>query len=96
MNLAARGTHNVLDADSTHQQCISNERAMTAPRHRFGAHQDDLFLVRVADQFLEALRKLRRLHIIRITPKGSVPPAPVERITFRMAQSTQSRLMNVA
>src|ERR1035437_633426 len=96
MNLTASCTHDVLGADSTNQQGIGDERAMTAPRHRFSAHQDDSVLVRQADQFFEALRKLGRLHVIGIPSKGSIAPAYVERIALRMTQPAKSRHVNIS
>jgi hypothetical protein len=86
MNLAASWIHAVLGADSTNQQGIGDERAMTAPKHRFGAHQYDSLLVRQLDQFVDALLKFRRLHVIRITSKGSIAPAQVELIAPSMTQ----------
>ena len=78
------------------QQGICDERTMTAPRHRFSAHQDDSVLVHQVDHFFEALRKLGRLHIIRITSKGSIPPAHVVRIALRMTKAAKSRHVNVS
>ena len=89
-------THDVLGADSANQQGIGDERTMTATRHRFGAHQDDPFLVRQLDQFVEALLEFRRLHVIRIASKGSVAPAQVDRVAPSMAQPAQSRQVNVS
>jgi threonine dehydrogenase-like Zn-dependent dehydrogenase len=96
MNLAASWTHDVLDADSANQQGIGDERTMTAPRHRFSTHQDDSALVRQADQFFEALRKLGRLHVIGVTSKGGISPAHVVRIALRMTQAAESRQVNVS
>ena len=96
MNLAPRRTHDVFRVNSTNQQGICDEQTMTASRNRFGAHQHDLPLVRELDRFVEALRKLGRLHVIRITSKGGVPPAHVERIVFRMTQPAESRQVNVS
>src|SRR5512147_2359144 len=69
---------------------------MTAPRHRFGAHQYDPLPVRQLDQFVEALLEFRRLHVIRKTPKGSIAPGWVKRIALRMTQAAQSRYVNVS
>jgi len=96
MNLAASWTHDILGADSANQQGIGDERAMTAPWHRFGAHQCDPVLVRQPDQFFEALLKFWCLHVIRVTPKGGISPAHIERIALRMTQAAQSRQVNVA
>ena len=95
MNLAASSTHDVLGADSTNQQGISDERTMTAPRHRFGAHQDDSLLVRQLHQLVEALRKLGRLHVVGITSKGGISPARVGRIALSMTQAAESRRVNI-
>ena len=96
MNLAASWTHDVLGADSTNQQGIGDERAMTAPWHRFGAHDCDPFLLSQPDQFFEALFKFWRLHVIRVTPKGGISPTHIERIALPMTQAAQSRQVNVA
>src|ERR1035438_4535687 len=64
MNLAASWTHDVLCANSPNQQRIGNERAMATPRHRFGTHDCDPFLLGQPNQFFEVLRKLGRLHEI--------------------------------
>src|ERR1035437_1655800 len=96
MNLAASGAHDVLGADSTNQQGVGNEGAMTTPRHRFSAHQCNSLLHRQLEQFLEALLKFRRLHVIRKTPKGGISPAHVDRIGMSMTQPAQSRQVDVS
>ena len=96
MNLAASWTHDILSADSTNQQGIGNERAMTPPGHRLGAHDCDPFLLSQPDQFFEVLLKFWRLHVIRITPKGGISPAHIERIALPMTQAAQSGQVNVA
>src|ERR1035438_2579537 len=77
MNLAAGWTHDVLGANSPNQQCIGDERTVTPPRHRFGAHQCNLLLVCQSDQFIKAQLKLRRLHVICVTSKRSISPTHV-------------------
>lgn len=62
---------------------------MTPPRHRFGAHYDDLILVRQLDQLFEGLVKLRRLHVICIAAKRGVLPAGVEGIACRVTQTAE-------
>jgi len=96
MNLTVRRTHDMLGVDSTNQQCICDERTMTAPRHCFSAHQDDSLLVRQADQFFEALRKFGRLHVIGITSKRGISPTPVGRIAFRVTQPAECRQVHVS
>jgi len=63
---------------------------MTTPRHCFCTHDCDPLFVRERKQLIEAFRELRRLHVIRITPKGSVAPTCIWRIRFRMAQASES------
>ena len=84
MNLAASWAHDVLRADSTNQQGIGDERAMTSPGHCFSAHDDNPILLRQPDQFLQALLKFGRLHVVRVTPKGGISPPHIERIALRM------------
>ena len=96
MNLATSWTHDVLGADSTNQQGIGDERTMTAPRHRFSAHQHDSGLSRQLDQFFEALLKFRRLHVICIPSKGGISPACIDRIAPSMTQPAESRQVNVS
>jgi len=45
VNLTASRTHDVLGANIANGQGICDERAMTAPWHRFGAHQCNPALV---------------------------------------------------
>ena len=52
--------------------------------------------VHQAEHFFEARCKLRRLHVIGITPKRSVSPAGVERVAFRMAQAAESRHVDIS
>ena len=96
MNLAASWTHDFLHADSMNQQGICDKRTMTAPWNRFGTHQCDPVLVRQLDQFFEAPLKFRRLHIIRITSKGGISPAQVERIAMSMTQPAEAWDVNVS
>ena len=54
------------------------------------AYINAIGLVGQLDQFFEALRKFRGLHVIRITSKGCISRAQVERIAFGMTQPAQS------
>ena len=89
-------TDDVLGANIANGQGVRDERTMAAPWQRFGAHQCDPALVCQLDQFFEALRKFRGLHVIRITSKGSIVPAQVERIAPSMTQPAESWQVNVA
>ena len=67
---------------------------MTAPGHRFSAHQYAV-LVRQSDQFFETLIKFRRLHVICIATERGISPSHVDGIAFRAAQTAESRHVNV-
>ena len=96
MNLEAIRTHDILGANSTNKQRIGDKRAMTEPRHRFGAHQRDPILTRQLDQFFEGFLKIRRLHVIRVATKRGISPAHVDGIAFRITQTAEFRHMNVS
>src|SRR4026209_2103765 len=89
-------THNVLGANSANGQSIADERAMTAPRQRFGAHQCDPVLLRELNQFFDLFPEFRRLHVISVASKRCIPPTGVDRIRFGVTQATQSGHVNVA
>jgi hypothetical protein len=63
---------------------------MTTPRNRFGTHDCDPSLLGQMDQFVEALLKFRRLHVIRIPSERSIVPAPVDRIAIRMTEAAEA------
>jgi hypothetical protein len=88
-------THDVLGANIANGQGVRDERTMAAPWQRFGTHQCDPALVGQLNQFFEAFRKFRSLHVIRITSERGISPAQVQRITFGMTQPAQSRHVNV-
>jgi hypothetical protein len=95
MNLSASQGHDIFHPNSANGQRIANQRPMTSPRHRFGAHDGDLLLLCQANQFLEILLEFWRLHVIRVAAKGSIAPTGIERIAFGMTQATQTRQVNV-
>ena len=92
MNLVPRRTHDVFRVNSINQQGICDERTMTAPRNRFGAHQRDLPLVRQLDRFVEALRKLGRMHVGMC---GVIPPSSSVRMARYKYIDTHPRLLAI-
>ena len=84
MNLASRRTHDVFRVNSTNQQGIGDERTMTAPRNRFGAHQDTTFGTCQVRDPLNVVGELWRLHVVGIAPKREIVPAGIGRIGPRM------------
>src|SRR6201993_3648216 len=69
---------------------------MTAPRHCFSTHQCDAVMVRQLDQLFETLIEFRRLHVICIASEGGISPSRVDGIACRMAQTAESRYVNVS
>ena len=77
MKSALRQTHNVLGANSANGQGVADQRAMTAPRQRFRAHQCDPVVFRELNQFFDLFLKFRRLHVIGVASKRCIPPTGV-------------------
>ena len=87
MNLTASQAHDVLGAHSSNQQGIGDERTMTAPPHCFRAHQGNSVVVRKADQFFEALCKLRSLHVVGINSQGGISCNQLVKIVHALGRS---------
>ena len=56
--------HNMFDGDSSHDEGIGDQRAMTPPGHRLSAHDGSPFTSGSRDQRLDACFEFRGLHII--------------------------------
>src|SRR5687767_15792129 len=67
----------LLDVESVNDQRISDQRAMAAPRHRFGAHHGDAFALGRFHEHYQLLHECRRLHIVGVSTEGSVPPTRI-------------------
>lgn len=78
-----------------HEQRVGDQRPMTAPWHRFGAHQRESVASGQFEQFVDCSAKLRRLHVIGVAAKRQIPPAGVGRVWRRAAQPAQRRAMHV-
>jgi len=83
------GTHDVPNRYSTDLQRIGDQRTMASPGHCLGTHDRDRLLLSGRDETLERRFKLGSLHIIRVAPEGSVPPARVGGIRPGVAQPSQ-------
>ena len=77
MGLAPACAQNVFDLNAAHEERIGNERAVTAPRHRFSAHECQPVPTGELKQFLQGRFKIRSLHIIGETTEGSITPTSV-------------------
>ena len=96
VRLSASFAHDVVHANSTNQQCVANERAMTAPRHGFRAHQCDPLPNGQVNDFVEISLEFRRLHVIGVTAKGGISPPNIHRIALGVAQTAKAGHVNVS
>lgn len=83
-------SHDVGDAPASDGERISDQRTVTAPGQRFGAHDHSFLIVSTLLKLGQAGEKGRRRHIVGVPTKGGVAPADVRRIFRRMAQATKS------
>ena len=96
MNLATSQTHDIFGRNSAHGKRVADQRTMTAPGHRFGAHNGNAILFREPDQLLEVFLELGGLHVIGIATKRGIAPTGVDRIGSGMAQSAEPRDMDIS
>src|SRR5215472_13698822 len=75
--------------NSSHDEGVGDEGAMTAPWGRLGAHDRGAAAAGYFNQPLEALGEGRRLHVIRVTTEAFVAPAGVRRVLTRVAQPSE-------
>src|SRR2546429_6886728 len=69
---SSRRALNFLDRKTPNQERVSNQRTMTAPRHRLSAHQCNSLLPGMRDQLVQSNLKLRRLHVVCIPSEALV------------------------
>ena len=81
--------HDVFDAYAADEQRVANERAMAAPRHRFGTHDRGALCARELEQALQAVTKFFAAHIIGVAAKGSVTPAEIHGIVLRVTKPAE-------
>ena len=77
MLLRSRCADDFLDPDPSGDQCVSDQRAMAAPRHSLGTHHRETLPLRSFDESLDGCAECGRLHVVGVTPERSVPPAGV-------------------
>lgn len=95
MLLDFAGTHDVHDRLAGGFEVIRDERAMTLPPERFGAHDGRTLLVGEFQQAIDAGAKFRCHHEIRIAPEGFVAPDRVGGIGRSLAASAKFWKMSV-
>src|ERR1700731_2767150 len=89
MRMARLCGHDVLNMHATHEQGVSNQRAMTAPRYCFGAHDRRAFGARQLEQAFDALPEFVASHIVGVTPEGIVAPAGIDRIPLWVTETSE-------
>ena len=89
MGTPVRFAHNMLHGETSHLQCVGDERPVTAPWYRFGTHQADSFAPRKVDQLIQIFVKFLRLHVIREPSETGIAPSRVGRIALSMAKSSK-------
>jgi len=69
--------HYVEDRNSARYHRIGDQRPMTAPRNRFGAHDDGGLEIGQGQKVIERLLKFARLHIVGVRAEAGVSPQSV-------------------
>ncbi len=82
-------THDVSDFLTPYAQCVGDKRTMTAPRHRFRAHDACLSCFRQFEQLRKPFLELRRFHVVGEAAKAVVAPSRVSRVGTRLPESSQ-------
>ena len=88
--------HDVEDVPAIDGERIGDQGPVTAPGHRFGAHDGGVLTMSAFFKLGQARAKGRGRHIVSVPTKGGVAPAGVRRILPRMAQATERFQMKVA
>jgi len=69
--------HNVKDWNSARYDCIRDQRSMTAPGNRLGAHDGGWLEVGQGQKVIERVLKFARLHIVGVCAEAGVSPQSV-------------------
>lgn len=93
VNLASGRADDFLNAKTVYQQSVGNQRAMTTPRHRLGAHQRHAFMFCQFYQECQVLREFCGLHVIGVTAEGSVSPTGIDRLRSCVTEPSHARSM---
>lgn len=95
VGFAAGGGQDVLDFDSTRGEGVGDQRPVTSPRDRFGAHDHGGTGGGDLDELAEVLGERGSLHVIRITAKAGVLPAGIEGILAGVPESSESGKVSI-
>src|SRR6266568_2980992 len=81
--------HNVLHLNPSDGEGVSDQPAMASPRQYFRTHDSSLTVLGQPNELVDAFRKLLRLHVVRKSSEGGVPPTHVRGIRPGMTQAAQ-------
>lgn len=96
MRLRSSRADDFLDRDPPADQCVSYQGAMAAPRHRLGTHHRETLPLRSFGKTLDGRAERGCLHVVRVTPERSIPPAGVWRMRTWVAKPAQGSNVFVA
>src|ERR1700693_6287395 len=61
-------------------RCVCDQKPVTAPRNRLGAHDHRRLELHDCKKIFKRLLELPRLHVVRVGPEARVPPLSIVRI----------------
>jgi hypothetical protein len=77
-------------------RCVSDQKPVTAPRNRLGAHDHSGLEARERQKIFERFLELPRLHIVGVGPETRVPPLSVARVAPAAPPATERRKVSVS
>jgi hypothetical protein len=80
---------NVKDWQFSRDDRIGDQRAMTAPRHCLGAHDDGGLEPGESDEIVQRILKLARLHVVGVGAEAGILPESVARVAPPPAATAQ-------
>ena len=95
VGFAAGWGEDVLDLDSAGCQGVGDQRPMTAPGDRFGAHDHGSTGGSDLDELAQVLGERGSLHVIRVAAKAGILPAGIEGILASVPESSESGQVDV-
>ena len=89
MRLGSRGAGDFEDGDAPRDQCVGDQRAVTAPGDGFGAHDRGGAAARFFYKDGQAFFELGRFHVVGVAAEGQIAPGGVGRILAGVAQASE-------
>ena len=75
------GVEDMVNRNSSRDDCIGNQRAMTPPGNCFRAHDCSWFERCQREKIVERLLELSAFHVVGVGAEARIPPLRVVRIT---------------